>query len=331
MKRTVILACDLYDNKTPELCQEWESEETILHMEETIQKLGYDVSVLSHPTEITSVLSNIPLQTRKDWIVWNLVEGYHSPSREAYIPALCEYLAIPHTGSSAAVQTLTLDKYKTKLFLKSFGIPTADSQLILNPKDLPKINFPIFIKPNGEGSSLGIGENNRIDRIEDWSSVAIPLLETFPSLLVEPFLSGRELTIAVLGNQGNYQTTPPAFVEYPGTVYSHLVKSKESFVESLDFQVPPALSNSLHSYSLKVAELLGSAGYIRLDFKLEKEEVYLLEVNATPGFSSIYSTLPLLWEKTGKSYSELLNFCLELGFEEFNHHFRYQYAKDRNL
>ncbi|MGE8719968.1 D-alanine--D-alanine ligase family protein [Leptospira terpstrae] len=331
MKRTVILACDLYNSKTPELCQEWESEETILHMEETIQKLGYDVTVLSHPTEITSVLSNIPPQTRKDWIVWNLVEGYHSPSREAYIPALCEYLAVPHTGSSAAVQTLTLDKYKTKLFLKSFGIPTADSQLILDPKDFPKINFPIFIKPNGEGSSLGIGENNRMDRIEDWSSVAIPLLETFPSLLVEPFLSGRELTIAVLGNLGNYQTTPPAFVDYPGSVYSNLVKSKESFVESLDFQVPTALSNSLHSYSLKVAELIGSAGYIRLDFKLEKEEVYLLEVNATPGFSSIYSTLPLLWEKTGKSYSDLLNFCLELGFEEFNHHFRYQYAKDRNL
>lgn len=331
MKRTVILACDLYDNKTPELCQEWESKETILQMEETIQQLGYDVTVLSHPTEITSVLSNIPPQTRKDWIVWNLVEGYHSPSREAYIPALCEYLAVPHTGSSAAVQTFTLDKYKTKLFLKSFGIPTADSQLILDPKDLPKINFPIFIKPNGEGSSLGIGEKNRIDRIEDWSSMAIPLLETFPSLLVEPFLSGRELTIAVLGNQGNYQTTPPAFVDYPGTVYSHLVKSKESFVESLDFQVPPALSNLLQSYSLKVAELLGSAGYIRLDFKLEKEEVYLLEVNATPGFSSIYSTLPLLWEKLGKNYSDLLNFCLELGFEEFNHHFRYQYAKDRNL
>lgn len=331
MKRTVVLACDLYDPKTPELCQEWESKETILNMEDTIRKLGYDVAVLSHPTEITSVLTNIPPNDRKNWIVWNLVEGYHSPNREAYIPALCEYLAVPHTGSSASVQTLTLDKYKTKLFLKSFGIPTADSQLILSPNDVPKIPFPLFLKPNGEGSSLGIGENNRIDLNEDFARVTSELLEIYPSLLAETYLSGRELTIAILGNQGNYHPTPPAFVDYPGSVYSDLVKSKESFVESLDFHVPSELSNSLQFYSLKVAELLGSSGYIRLDFKLEKEEVYLLEVNATPGFSSIYSTLPLLWENTGRTYSELLNHCLELAFEEYYHHFRYQYAKDRNV
>ncbi|EOQ97925.1 D-alanine--D-alanine ligase C-terminal domain protein [Leptospira wolbachii serovar Codice str. CDC] len=331
MKRTVILACDLYDEKTPELCQEWESEVTIQSMEDTVQKLGYDVAILSHPTEIASVLSNIPPNDRKNWIVWNLVEGYHSPNREAYIPALCEYLAIPHTGSSASVQTLTLDKYKTKLFLKSFGIPTADSQLIRNPNDIPKIPFPLFLKPNGEGSSLGIGEKNRIEKIEDWDVVSSPLLKIYPSLLAETYLSGRELTIAVLGNQGNYQAIPPAFVDYPGSVYSDLVKSKESFVESLDFQVPGELSDSLQSYSLKIAELLGSSGYIRLDFKLEKEQPYLLEVNATPGFSSIYSTLPLLWGNSGKTYSELINHCLELGFEEYNHHFRYQYAKDRNL
>ncbi|TGL37317.1 D-alanine--D-alanine ligase family protein [Leptospira perdikensis] len=331
MKRTAILACDLYDPNTPELCQEWESEETIQNMEKTISELGYDVAILSHPTEITSVLSAIPSKKRGDWIVWNLVEGYHSPNREAYIPALCEYLAIPHTGSSAAVQTLTLDKYKTKLFLNSFGIPTADSWFIEDLDFMPKDQFPLFVKPNGEGSSLGIGEGNRIDSLSDWARVAPPLLDKYKSLLLETYLSGRELTIAVIGNQGKYQVTPPAYVEYPGTVYSDSVKSKDSFVESLDFSVSKELSNLLEDYSLKVAKLLGSSGYIRLDFKLEKNLPFLLEVNATPGFSNIYSTLPLLWEKTGKNYSELLNYCLDLGFEEYHHHFRYQYAKDRNI
>ncbi|MBM9589343.1 D-alanine--D-alanine ligase [Leptospira sp. 201903075] len=331
MKRTVILACDLYDPNTPELCQEWESEETVQNMEKVIRELGYDVAILSHPSEIASVLSGIPRGERENWIVWNLVEGYHSPNREAYIPALCEYLAVPHTGSSAAVQTLTLDKYKTKLFLKSFGIPTTESWLVTDPEWIPKDQFPLFVKPNGEGSSLGIGEGNRIDSLSDWARVTPPLLEKYKSLLLETYLSGRELTIAVLGNQGNYKVTPPAFVDYPGSVYSDLVKSKESFVESLDFSVPEDLSNSLKDYSSKIAELLGCSGYIRLDFKLEKDLPFLLEVNATPGFSHIYSTLPLLWEKTGQTYSELLNHCLDLGFEEYHHHFRYQYAKDRNL
>ncbi|TGL90435.1 D-alanine--D-alanine ligase [Leptospira congkakensis] len=331
MKRTVILACDVYDPKTPELCQEWESDETIQNMEKTIQDLGYDVAVLSNPSEIASVLSGIPVTERTHWMVWNLVEGYHSQSREAYIPALCEYLAVPHTGSSAAVQTLTLDKYKTKVFLKSFGIPTADFWLVEDPKEKLIANFPLFVKPNGEGSSLGIGEKNLIKTSADWEEVVPALVEKYNTVLVESYLSGRELTIGVLGNKGNYEATIPAFVDYPGPVYSDLVKSKESFVESLDFKVPEGLANSLQTYAIQIANLLGSSGYLRIDFKLEKNLPYLLEVNATPGFSSIYSTLPLLWEKMGKTYSELLNHCLDLGFSEYQHHYRYQYAKDRNL
>ncbi|PJZ86088.1 D-alanine--D-alanine ligase family protein [Leptospira harrisiae] len=331
MKRTVILACDVYDPNTPELSKEWESEETIQKMETTIQGLGYDVAVLSNPTEITSVLCNIPVGERSRWMVWNLVEGYQSPNREAYIPALCEYLAIPHTGSSAAVQTLTLDKYKTKLFLKSFGIPTANFWLVDDWKQKPPGPFPIFVKPNGEGSSLGIGEKNLIQTTSDWEELIPNLLNKYNPLLVESYLSGRELTIGVIGNKGSYMATVPAFVDYPGFVYSDLVKSKESFVESLDFLVPVELSNSLQTYALQIANILESSGYIRIDFKMENDFPFLLEVNATPGFSSIYSTLPLLWEKSGRSYSELLNHCLELGFLEFQHHHRYKYAKDRNL
>ncbi|PJZ45298.1 D-alanine--D-alanine ligase family protein [Leptospira brenneri] len=331
MKGTVILACDVYDPKTPELCQEWESEETIQNMEKIIQDLGYDVAILSHPSEISSVLSSIPISERKNWIVWNLIEGYHSPNREAYIPALCEYLAVPHTGSSAVVQTLTLDKYKTKVFLKSFGIPTADFWLVDQSGLLPTDHFPLFVKPNGEGSSLGISEKNLIHSEKDWKETTSELLEKYENLLLETYLSGKELTVGVFGNRGKYQVSPIAFVDYPGIVYSDIVKSKESFVESLDFSVPKELSDTLEKYSIKVAELLGSSGYIRLDFKLEKNLPYFLEANATPGFSNIYSTLPLLWEKTGKTYSELLNYCLDLGFEEYQNHNRYQYAKDRNL
>lgn len=331
MKGTVILACDVYDPKAPEFSQEWESEETIQKMEQTILDLGYDVAVLSNPTEITSVLSTIPFDGRKHWIVWNLVEGYMSPNREAYIPALCEYLAVPHTGSSAAVQTLTLDKYKTNLFLKSFGIPVADSWLVDDKNQKPPANFPLFIKPNGEGSSLGINEKNLILNDADWKEVLPSLVEKFHYVIAESYLSGRELTIAVLGNKGSYVATAPAYVDYPGSVYSDLVKSKESFVESLDFSVPKDLSESLQTYAVQIASLLGSSGYIRIDFKLEKELPYLLEVNATPGFSSVYSTLPLLWERNGRTYSELLSYVLDLGFLEYKHHQRYQYAKDKNL
>lgn len=327
--KTVLIACDIYDKQHPNLSQEWESEETILHMEKTIQSLGYDVVVLNHPTEITSALAGIPKSNRKNWIVWNFIEGYLSPSREAYIPALCEYLGIPHTGSHAAVQTLTLDKYKTKLYLASFGIPTLVSQLIDTESEVPRISYPLFVKPNGEGSSLGITDANVIHSKDDWDTQVPKLLETFSPLLVEPYLSGEEVTVGIMGNQGNYQVLPIAYVITPSGVYHEGIKSKSEFLESLDFDLPKHLCSQIESISLQIAERLGSSGYLRIDFKLENEKPYFLEANATPGFSHIYSTLPLLWERSGRSYSELLQYSLELGFEEFFTQKRFQYGKDQ--
>ncbi|XDD44850.1 D-alanine--D-alanine ligase [Leptospira sp. WS39.C2] len=327
--KTVVIACDVYDHNKPKHSQEWESEETIVYMEKTIQSLGYDVVVLSDAKEITSVLSGIPKKNRENWIVWNLIEGYFSSSREAYIPALCEYLGIPHTGSAASVQTLTLDKYKTKLYLRSFGIPISDSTLITNKSDLPDFPFPVFVKPNGEGSSLGISDLNVIHNKNDWNEIVPNLLEEYSPLLVEPYLTGKELTVGVIGNFNQYQVLPVAFVETPSGVYHEGIKSKSEFLESLNFFVPPSLYEELTQVSLKIAEVLEVSGYLRIDFKLENEKPYFLEANATPGFSHIYSTLPMLWEKFGKSYKELLQICLELGFLEYKNHKRFQYGKDQ--
>lgn len=327
--KTVLLACDIYDQTNPKLFQEWESFDTISHMESTIESLGYKVVVLNDATEITSALSGIPKSNRKNWIVWNLIEGYLSPSREAYIPALCEYLGIPHTGSHAAVQTLTLDKYKTKLYLESFGIKTSKSQLILHGSESLKIPYPIFIKPNGEGSSLGISDQNIIRSEMEWKLRVPNLFNEYAPLLVEPYISGRELTAAVMGNQGSYEVLPIAYVDYPSETYHEGIKSKSEFLESLDFQVPKSIANQLQETSLQIANLLGVSGYIRIDYKLEDQSIYFLEVNATPGFSAIYSTLPLLWEKSGRSYAELLKKSLELGFEEFLIQKRFQYGKDQ--
>ncbi|TGL54995.1 D-alanine--D-alanine ligase [Leptospira kemamanensis] len=327
--KTVLLACDIYNPTTPKLSQEWESEESITYMEKTIQSLGYDVVVLSDATEITSTLSGIAKSKRNEWIVWNFIEGYHSSSREAYIPALCEYLAIPHTGSAASVQTLTLDKYKTKLYLESLGIQTTKSQLIKSRADLPNLNFPLFLKPNGEGSSLGISEDNIISSLADWNTQVSKQLDEYSEIIAEPYLSGRELTVAVIGNRGSYEVLPIAYVDTPSGLYHEGIKSKSEFLESLDFNVSESLQTILNKTSYQIASALGSSGYIRIDYKLENESVYLLEVNATPGFSHIYSTLPLLWEKTGKSYAELLKVCLELGFEEYSSHKRFQYGKDQ--
>ncbi|MDF3820042.1 D-alanine--D-alanine ligase, partial [Leptospira sp. 96542] len=144
-----------------------------------------------------------------------------------------------------------------------------------------------------------------------------------------PFFDGNDLTVAVIGNGGSYLVSPVAFVNYPGLVYSDQVKSKEHFYESLDFSLNSSLSEEVTDLSQKIANSIGVKGYARLDFKMNKNQPEFLEINCTPGFSNIYSTLPLLYQKMNIGYSELISRIIKLALEDYEINKRYLYGKEQ--
>lgn len=335
VKKEIIIVCDIYDPTRSKLCQEWESKESIQILHETILELGYNVQIISNRREILSYLLSIPKESRKDVLLFNLIEGYSSPNREGYIPSLAEFLGFPHSGSSASLQSLTLNKYYTQMIAKEIGIPvassfllTTDSLVSFNAKlQEHQLDFPLFLKPNGEGSSLGITDRNIIQRESDLIPLLNNLILEFGEILVESFLDGPDLTIGVLGNFPDYKISPPAYVRFPDSVYSEIIKGKGEATETLDFNVPIHLSDDLKMFSLKFAENFRSSGYLRLDFKIHGSIPHLIDANGTPGLSKIYSSFPKLFERAGFTYVELIRNCIDLGYSEFEQNKRFLYGK----
>src|SRR5262249_39218541 len=135
-------------------------------------------------------------------LVFNIAEGWGTRSREAHVPAACEMLGIPYTHGDPLACALTLDKALAKRVVASHGIPTAPFALVetvtqARAGDLP---FPLFVKPNAEGSSMGVRATSRCaTRAELVTECERVLCDYRQPALVETFLPGVELTVGVIG------------------------------------------------------------------------------------------------------------------------------------
>src|SRR6266550_539063 len=126
-------------------------------------------------------------------IVFNMAEGLHGPCRESHVPALCEYLDIPYTGSDPLTLALTLHKGRTKEILAYRGVPTAPFRVIERVSDLERmpLPYPLFVKPVAEGSGKGIFVNNLCESPAQLAERVPFLLDRYAqAVLVETYLPG---------------------------------------------------------------------------------------------------------------------------------------------
>ncbi|WP_167883642.1 D-alanine--D-alanine ligase family protein [Leptospira ognonensis] len=327
--KTILLAADIYEHGPEGYTQEWESEKSILLLQESLIRLGHSVFLLERPKQVAEfILEYLKGKPREDLIVFNLVEGYQSRNREGYIPSLCEYLGVSYTGSDTYAQAVCLDKHLLKLICKDLDILTPKSRRLTNTsRTINGLKFPLFIKPNGEGSSLGINEESILHSNFDFERVSDKLFGKYDTLLLEEFIPGEDITIGLLGHSDHYQLTDPARISYSGTTYSEQIKSKSGMPEILNFDLPDGIAEHLKQVSLKIANHLKIIGPARFDFRWQGEEIYFLELNLTPGLSKVYSTLPMCWENSGRSYEEMLKLILISAQERFENSSEQHYGK----
>ncbi len=147
-------------------------------------------------------------------IVFNIAEGLHGPCRESHVPALCEYLNIPYTGSDPLALALTLHKGRTKEILAYRGVPTAPFRVVEMLEDLERmpLPFPLFVKPVAEGSGKGIFVNNLCESPAQLAERVLFLLRRYDQpVLVETYLPGPEFTVSIS------RRCPPVRHRYTGT------------------------------------------------------------------------------------------------------------------
>src|SRR6266568_461792 len=175
---------------------EWDDPSTIAAVEQALGPCGSVIRL-----EADQFFPQELALARPD-LVFNMAEGLHGQSREALVPAICEYLNIPYTGSDPLTLALSLHKGRTKETLAYRGVPTAPFTCIETPGQIERmaLTYPVFVKPVAEGSGKGVFASNLCANVAALRERARFLLERYAEpVLVETYLPGPEFTVAILG------------------------------------------------------------------------------------------------------------------------------------
>jgi D-alanine-D-alanine ligase len=225
------------------------------------------------------------------------------------VQGLLELMGIPYTHSGLTTSAIAIDKELTKLVLVPRGVRMPAGQVVTSESlftadPMPR---PYVLKPVNEGSSVGVAivttEGNYGNPIG--RDVAGPW-QDFERLLAEPFVRGRELTVAVLNNE------PLAVTELKPMAgfYDYAAKYTDGLTEHIcPAEVPEEIAASMMDMAAKAHKLLGCKGASRSDFRWDDEQgeagLYLLEINTQPGMTPL-SLVPEQAKYRGIAYGELV-------------------------
>lgn len=222
--------------------------------------------------------------------------------------AILERRGIAYTGSDPEACALSMDKNASKLLFVENNIPTArwivagSSDEAVEKVAKAKLPYPLFVKPNDRGSSVGVGKVESPDALA--GAVAATLSESGLAL-VEEMVVGRELTVGWLAGK----TLPIVEMLADGVFYDYRAKYISDATRYIcPAELPPGLAASIAEYALSVANCLGVRDLSRIDVILDRNGPMVLESNALPGFTS-HSLLPMAAAACGISIERL---CLDL-------------------
>jgi D-alanine-D-alanine ligase len=297
----------------------------------TIQLIKHGIEAAGHEYVFIeadeTVLDN--LQKIHPDLVFNRSEGIRGESRESHVPSILEMLGIPYIGANVLTTAVCLNKGWTKKILSYHGILTPQFHIVscLDEVDILKFEYPVILKPNEEGSSVGINEDNVVQNHTQLKSKLKDMLGKYiQSILIEQFIEGREFSVGILGNcDGTLEVLPPVEIDFstmPPEVGGVLGQRAKTLLDDLSHYVCPAITDKktkeqLEAFSLDVCKYLEVPDFARIDYRMDKTgHIYFLEINPLPGMDfdpeeQDISFFPLMAMKASYSYDELVRRLIE--------------------
>ena len=239
-------------------------------------------------------------------MVFNALHG--SPGEDGTVQGMLDLMGLKYTHSGRVASVIAIDKQLTKLLLIPHGVPMPGGRIVKSSElfERDPLPRPYVVKPINEGSSVGVaivtaegnyGQPIGRDTRGPWAE--------FDELLAEPFIRGRELTTAVLGDQalGVTELRPKS------GFYDYDAKYTEGMTDHLyPAPIPPEIAQACERIALQAHRLLGCKGCSRADFRWDdsqsEEGLFLLEVNTQPGMTPL-SLVPEQARHRGIDYPEL--------------------------
>ena len=233
-------------------------------------------------------------------LIVNLCEGVWGDShKELHAAALLELTGAPVTGSGPLCLGLTQDKLRTKELLQAKGLPTPAFAVVRYGKHLaadPGLRYPLIVKPRSEDASQGITEASVVDNLKALLEQLAYVHRTYrQDALVEEFIAGRELNVAILGNGDDLAVLPLAEIRFDPALTRPIVSYAGKWLESstayrgtvpvCPAELGEADATAVRAAALEAFRTLACRDYARVDVRLHEGIPYILEVNANPDIS----------------------------------------------
>ena len=270
-----------------------------------LSRRGYDAVTID-------VGSSLVHDIREQKIVIAFLALHGPGGEDGAIQGFLETLGIPYTGSGVQASAIGMHKVTTKTILAAHKIPVPSGTVIKRGESVSsaralraaKLHWPVVIKPASEGSTIGV---TILKKPSQWNE-ALALAHRYdPDAMVEDYIPGHEVTVSILGRQGEPPLVLPAVeIVAPGGFYDFSAKYEKGKTQYLcPAPLAAQVTKQIRALALRTYEVLGCAGAARVDFRITpRGRPYVLEINTVPGMTET-SLLPMAAAQAGIGYDEL--------------------------
>lgn len=315
-----------FDMEPPDPISEFE------FMVASLKKVGYDAYTLNIMDSLTAFIKDY--DKNKPDVVFNLVEIFHDqPRLEMNFPGFLELMGIPYTGAGSLALGTCQNKTLTKRILSTLEIRTPKFRILkdMNNSFRLGLKYPLIVKPAWEDASVGIDDKAIVYNVKNLKKRVEHVLNSFNQpALVEEFIEGRELNVAVFGD------TEPRVLPISEIDFSLMPKNLHPIVsfqakwdpmhEAYHKTIPicPAeltdeTQKEVEDIALKCFNAVGVRDYARVDMRLSSNDnkLYVLEVNPNPDLQEGAGFMRSA-KQAGYSYGRMLKMIADLAYKRAN-------------
>ncbi len=270
-----------------------------------LKRKGWDADLLAIET-----FDGLPRLLAPYTVVFNILHG--GPGEDGTVQLLLELMGKPYVGSGPLASALAMDKLEAKKAFQGKGLPTpawllcSGGELGELLKRVKELGFPVVLKPRREGSSVGL---HLARSEEELHRAAAALVQGYGECLVEKYVPGREVTAALLEDDGGLQVLPLVELRPKGgELFDWTAKYTPGACDVLcPAPLPPQAAQRVAEVAKEAFLLLGCRDFARVDLRLSPEGIpYVLEVNTLPGMTEL-SLFPKAAQAAGISYDDLVD------------------------
>ncbi len=317
--------CENFETKTEQgHINDHQTKETFDEILLAMKRLGYNCEIYGGvPELIKAYQSSINFDV--DTIFLNFSDGTDKKYSRVQVPVICDLLNLKYSGGGTFETALTSNKYYSSLAVKKRGFLSPAGILVTKDANLLLPDGKFLVKPNAEGSSIGITDKSICSTRKEIADRTKTLLTQFDEVLVEEYIPGYDVTCFIIGNE-EILLNEVLLIKHHGKLvfnnevlcYTDHLYGTRKFLTNNGI-LPSETEDEIKELSVKIKKIFGIHDFCRIDYRItENQKIYFLEINTVPAIS-MKSQVGVICESLKISFDTFIDYIVKAVTNRFNH------------